>query len=445
MTVRRILLPIALALVFAAGGARSAEAQVVQFSCTPGPADCTGWRTTDVVLRWFPSPAVQDSDNCPIAETLTAEGIATWLCGVQVGGTWTWVPATISIDKSVPVVAGGTPTRAPDGDGWYRAPVDVAFSGSDAISGLRSCTVATYSRPDSASAAVSGTCTDVAGNTSVAASFPLRYDATGPDVTRGRPVRKPDHGRWYTRPVRWRFKGKDALSGIAECPTVLYRGPDGALARVIGGCRDKAGNVALRSFAIRYDATPPPRPSVRALPRDGAVRLKIAAPEARSIAILRSPGRGGTEDSTIYRGGPKSFTDFSAVNGKRYRYTVSARDRAANRSRRTISATPGPRLLVPADGAVLTAPPLLRWTPVHGASYYNVQLYRDGRKILSRWPVRPRFQLTVSWRWHRNDHALVPGRYEWDVWPGFGARDDARYGSRIGSRDFVIPGAPPAR
>ncbi len=436
MTLRRSLLPIALAVVFAAAGTRSAEAQVVQFSCTPGPADCTGWHTTDVVLRWFPSPAVADSDNCPIAETLTAEGVVTWLCGVLVGGTWTWVPATVSIDKTVPVVAGGAASRGPDGSGWYRAPVDVAFSGSDATSGLRSCTLATYSRPDSASAEVSGTCTDVAGNTSAAASFPLRYDATGPDVTRGRPVRKPDHGRWYTRPVRWRFKGKDALSGIAECPPVLYRGPDGALARVIGGCRDKAGNVALESFAIRYDATPPPRPAVRAVPRDGAVRLRIAAPEARSIAILRAPGRGGTEDSTVYRGRPRSFTDFSAVNGRRYRYTVASRDRAANRSRRTVSVVPGPRLLVPADGAVLAAPPLLRWTPVHRASYYNVQLSRDGRKILSRWPERPRFQLAAP---------LAPGRYEWDVWPGIGPRDDARYGSKIGSRVFVIPGAPPAR
>ena len=48
---------------------------------------------------------------------------------------------------------------------------------------------------------------------------------------------------------------------------------------------------------------------------------------------------------------------------------------------------PKPELLAPPNGAVLTAPPLLRWSKVRGADYYNVQLLRDGRKVLSAWPT----------------------------------------------------------
>jgi hypothetical protein len=78
------------------------------------------------------------------------------------------------------------------------------------------------------------------------------------------------------------------------------------------------------------------------------------------------------------------------------------------------------------------------------ADYYNVQLRRDGRKVLSRWPSRPRFQLTGTWHFGGQVRHLSAGTYHWDVWPGFGARSDARYGKRIGGRTFVIPAAPAA-
>ena len=44
------------------------------------------------------------------------------------------------------------------------SPSAVSFSGTDATSGVASCSASTYAGPDSASAQVPGTCTDVAGN-----------------------------------------------------------------------------------------------------------------------------------------------------------------------------------------------------------------------------------------------------------------------------------------
>ena len=446
ITLWRRLLAIPLVALAVALSATPAEAQApASYSCTPVPGNCTGWRNTDVVLRWFAPDAV-NTNNCPIAVTLTSEGVTNWDCGVTADTVnWVWARAIVSIDKTVPSVTTATPARPPDGGGWYRSPVDVVFAGTDATSGIRSCTTATYSAPDNGSASVTGQCIDNAGNTSAPSAFGLRYDSTPPVVKSGKPARKPDHGRWYRRPVTWRFEGRsDALSGLAECPPVLYSGPDGRAARVTGACSDRAGNVGTRAFVLRYDATPPDRPAVSTLSGDRSVRLRIrAAGHVRSISIVRAPGRGGTRDSTIYRGRPRSFTDVHARNGKSYRYTVIARDRAANRSRTTVSAVPGPQLLGPADGAVLGAPPLLRWTPVRGADYYNVQLRRDGRKVMSRWPRRARLQLGDRWRFNGRVRRLVPGRYEWDVWPGYGVRADAQYGARIGGRSFVIPEAPP--
>jgi hypothetical protein len=452
---RRVLLSVATisVLIVSLGlDVRSAAAAPPDPVPTCSPAPCGDWHNTDVVLSWYTTPPVSHTNgNCSPGETIDDEGVTSWTCAytnVPSPGPADWADDTaiVRIDKSAPTLVGAAPSRAPDGNGWYRAPVQIAFSGTDAVSGVHSCTAATYSAPDSAAASVTGTCRDLAGNASAPGAFSLRYDATGPLVNSGRPARKPDHGRWYRRPVLWRFRGADALSGLAECPPVLYRGPDGRMVRVTGACIDRAGNVGTHSYVLSYDATPPQRPAVRAVPRDRAVRLLIdASADTRSITIVRAPGRGGTRDSTVYRGRPQRFTDVHARNGTRYRYTVIARDRAANRSRTSVTAVPNPRLLAPADGAVLGAPPLLRWTPVRRADYYNIQLRRDGTKVLSRWPARARLQLSDRWRFEGRVRRLVPGRYEWDVWPGYGRRSAARYGQRIGGRSFVIPEASAAR
>ena len=101
-------------------------------------------------------------------------------------------------------------------------------------------------------------------------------------------------------------------------------------------------------------------------------------------------------------------------------------------------------LIAPAAGAVIRAGrrPLLRWTPVPGASYYNVQLFRDG-KILTAWTTQPQYRLELRWRHGGRRYRLRPGEYHWIVWPGFGPRSKADYGRRIGRRAFEV--APAAR
>jgi hypothetical protein len=436
------------ATLLALGLAQSAAAApTVIYDCSPTPQDCTGWYRSNVGLDWTVLPSNSGTTGCQDTVLTTDSKAAYQYCSASAGTSGrTTVELYIHIDKTPPQVTGASAARPPDANGWYRAPVSVAFRGSDATSGVRTCTTPTYAGPDNGSARVSGTCADIAGNTSLAGTFGLRYDATGPDITRGRPARKPDYHGWYNHPVMWRFRGRDGLSGLADCPSVLFAGPDGRAARVVGACRDKAGNVGTRSFALRYDATPPAAPLIRAVPRDRRVKLNIGvAPDVRRIAIVRRPGRHGTRDSTVYKGRPHNFTDRHVRNGRRYTYTVIASDQAANRSRSSASAVPHVELITPPDGAVVAAAPLLRWTPVHNADYYNVQLRRDGHKVLSRWPERPRYQVRTSWHFGGRVHHLAPGTYRWDVWPGFGPRSRANYGRRIGGRKFVIPAASPVR
>jgi hypothetical protein len=96
--------------------------------------------------------------------------------------------------------------------------------------------------------------------------------------------------------------------------------------------------------------------------------------------------------------------------------------------------------LSPVSGAQVVVPPLLTWTPVRHADYYNVRLYRGRHKVLSIWPRHPRLQLRLAWRFEGHRHRLTPGRYRWYVWPGFGQRSAGRYGKAIGSGMFVMTG-----
>jgi large repetitive protein len=76
----------------------------------------------------------------------------------------------------------------------------------------------------------------------------------------------------------------------------------------------------------------------------------------------------------------------------------------------------------PARGARLTAPPLLRWKAVARARHYNVQVFRNGRKVLSAWPARPRLQLKRSWKFRGRTLRFTRGTYAWIVWPNVRGR-----------------------
>jgi hypothetical protein len=276
------------------------------------------------------------------------------------------------------------------------------------------------------------------GGETVSRTVTIRLDQTPPTITDAVPDRPPDHDGWYTRPVTFVPTGADATSGLLGCESVTYAGPDSADARITAGCRDVAGHVATRAFALRYDATAPDVSTASAAPGDRVVRL--AWPAGAGAEVVRTPGTGGAGSTVVYRGPATGFADRKVRNARRYRYDVTLVDQAGNAATRELVAVPGPHLLEPARRAVLTAPPTLRWTPVRGARYYNVQLLRDGRKILSAWPREAALPLEASWRYRGKRRRLAPGEYQWYVWPGEGRRAANEYGPRVGARSFTLAG-----
>lgn len=268
----------------------------------------------------------------------------------------------------------------------------------------------------------------------------VRVDMTPPSVTAMSAERPPDNNGWWNHPVAFAFGGTDALSGIATCDTVGYSGPDGNGATVTGTCTDVAGNVASGSFPIKYDATPPTvAPGSADATKVGEIGLSwTTSPDAVSSRVLRSPGAGGTPVGEIYSGPNRSLTDSSVTGGETYTYSIEASDPAGNvaATAMVVKAKAAPQASPAAKGS--SRAPRLDWRTVKGADYYNVQLFRNGRKILSAWPRHSRLQLHKAWRYGGKRRTLDRGTYRWYAWPGFGRRAAHRYGKLIVSRRFRI-------
>ncbi len=97
-------------------------------------------------------------------------------------------------------------------------------------------------------------------------------------------------------------------------------------------------------------------------------------------------------------------------------------------------APPTRPLFAPVRGARLKAPPLLRWKAVARARHYNVQLFRNGRKIYTSWPTRPRLQLKARWKYNGRMYRMTPGSYTWIVWPNV----RGKYTKALGQSSFRV-------
>jgi len=275
--------------------------------------DRNGWYNRPFNVTWLGTDSGSGGVNCgPVQHYEGPDVAAATLTGTctDAAGNSATVPFPFSYDDTDPTVT-ATPSRGPDVDSWYNAPVSVSFGGSDAMSGGVTCDAPVdYAGPDSGTATVTGTCTDAAGNPSPA-TLDLAYDATPPVVTAAA-GRAPNSNGWYNAPVAVAFSGDDATSGHVSCdPTRLYAGPDTAAVSVLGSCSDAAGNYASGSVDLAYDATAPSvTVTARRAPDSGGA---YTSPITFDVAGTDATSGGVTCDGPKTYSGPDSST--ATVNG----------------------------------------------------------------------------------------------------------------------------------
>lgn len=409
-----------------------------------GAAGSSGWYRSSVTVAWTVSDptGISGSSGCGTTVLSNETAGTTLTCSASNNADpplSSSVSVTIRIDKTPPDVTAAAADRPPDSNGWYNHALTYSFTGTDALSGLAGCSPATYAGPDGEAASVAGTCGDKAGNVGTR-SFGLRYDATPPAVSAD-PGRAPDANGWYNHELAVRFTGTDGASGVDSCTSTSYGGPDSEQVSVAGSCHDRAGNTGAGSFGLKYDATPPVLSDVSVATGDGVDALSWKSTADSDTAAVRRLPRGAKPSAAkvVFQGSGQSFRDEGIENGLEYVYSIQTYDQAGNASN-AVSVRALPKVLVLRKLPYVprtSEQPVLRWQKVRGATYYHVQLFRGGKRILGKWPVRPELALQASWAWKGRRYRLGAGTYRWYAWAGKGRRSLARY-KRIGTAAFTL-------
>jgi hypothetical protein len=360
------------------------------------------------------------------------------------------VPSAAAADDSPPIV-----TYSIDGivglNKWYRGSthgnnIVVHWSVSDPESPIISTTgCSPADQIPGPNTGTTRTCSATSdGGTTTITTKLLKIDASPPTGVAASLSRGADYHGWFNHPLGISWHGGDATSGIASCSAVTYSGPDRAAAPISGGCVDKAGNSASTPVSINYDATAPVLSHVSVKSKAGSDLVRWTSSSPSDNVVIQRWTRGAKQPDAnkgvVFGGTGSTFADTKIRSNIEYRYAVQTFDQAGNASRQVSVAAPAKVLTL---GKMQYTPraapePILRWDRARGATYYHLQLFRGGKRILATWPPTHQFQLQSTWKWAGHRYRLSPGRYRWYVWAGLGKRSLARYRT-IGSAQFIVP------
>jgi hypothetical protein len=283
-------------------------------------ANVNGWNNGDVTVNWSCTDLVGVA-SATVSETVSTEGenqSATGTCADTSGNTADDTQSGINIDTTAPSASAG---RAPaaNANGWNNSDVTVSFSGTDALSGIASCS-ADQVFGEGADQSASGTCTDKAGNDSAPASISdINVDKTVPTASASA-APGPNANGWNNSAVTVSFSGSDALSDIDFCDANIDLSSEGAGQVASGTCTDNAGNVST--------------------PATKTVNIDLTAP---SVALVGGPANGQTyyfgsvpatptcSASDVLSGldGSCSVSGYSSAVGS-HTVSTSATDKAGN-------------------------------------------------------------------------------------------------------------------
>ncbi|HSS81424.1 MAG TPA: hypothetical protein VLK24_09535, partial [Gaiellaceae bacterium] len=105
-----------------------------------------------IVVHWSvsdPDSPITSTTGCEPAVRVNDPNTGTTLtCTASSdGGTTSVTTKTLKVDATAPTSVSASAARSPDHSGWFNASLGIGWSGSDATSGIASCSSITYSGP----------------------------------------------------------------------------------------------------------------------------------------------------------------------------------------------------------------------------------------------------------------------------------------------------------
>jgi hypothetical protein len=151
------------------------------------------------------------------------------------------------------------------------------------------------------------------------------------------------------------------------------------------------------------------------------------------VLNLKRPPGGPADGKTVYHG-LGTTAKVKLLPGQNGYLAIYAFDHSGNYSLKPVRkrvTLAGLIPLRPLSGSTLrTTSPRLTWKATHGSSYYNVQLFRNGKHVLVAWPSKASYRIPAG--------KLKPGTYVWFVWPAVQhSGGSPTFGKLIGRATFT--------
>lgn len=307
------------------------------------PANANDWNNSNIVVTFTCSDATSGIVNCPPPQTVTTEGAKQIISGTAAdnAGNTAGTSVTLNISKTPPKIV-ATASPGPNSSGWNNSNVTVSFTCTQTVAPIVTCPQPQTITTEGAGQIISGTATDVAGN-SASGSVTVNLEKTAPTIA-STVSPAPNAAGWNKSNVTVSFQCGASLSGGVQCPAAQTVSTEGAGQSVAGTVSDNAGNQASTSVTINLDKTPP--------------TLSITAPANGSAANLPSVTVTGTASDSL--SGPSSVTCAgvpATVSGSSFTclapivqgpnsLSVQATDVAGNTAQTTVSVQGGIPALV---------------------------------------------------------------------------------------------------
>lgn len=232
------------------------SAPTAALSVTGGTAGANGWYTSNVTVHTAGADLVSGIESCTDDQQQTSETTGTVFHGSCTNGAGLTTPAdpiTIKLDKTGPSATLSVTAGLLGNNGWYTSDVTVHTDGSDAISGIDSCTADQSLSSNSAGTDFNGSCTNKAGLSTDADTLTIKLDKNAPNVT----LNGLSEGAVYTFgsvPSGSCTTTEVGPSGKASDATLAISGPSngvGAFTATCAGATDNAGN-ATAPVSVHY-------------------------------------------------------------------------------------------------------------------------------------------------------------------------------------------------
>ena len=191
---------------------------ITLLSRTPA-ANAFGWNNSAVTLTWSCSDEGGSGVvETPVSKILNLEGenqTAAGTCADHAGNTVSDTQTGINIDTTAPGMTASV-SPAANASGWNNTDVTVSYSCEDNLSGIDQLSAPTILSAEGKDLTATGSCSDKAGNTSVATLSGINIDKTAPVTTASASPAANGNG-WNNTNVTVSYFGEDDLSGIGQC------------------------------------------------------------------------------------------------------------------------------------------------------------------------------------------------------------------------------------